>query len=233
MDVIANIVRELVEGKNEAGIEGEKNYFKEPIECYGWSRGRVRALGKRHFDKTWSKQEVFSFCEKLWQSGYMEQCSIACDWTCYVHQQFTADDFEIFDRWVKTYISNWASCDGFCNHAVGEYFLAQYPHYVNRVKQWDKSTNRWVKRASAVSLVIPARNGLFLDDIFEIAETLLTDKDDMVQKGYGWMLKEASKAHLQEVYNFVVARKATMPRTALRYAIEKMPTEMRKKAMEK
>ncbi len=59
------------------------------------------------------------------------------------------------------------------------------------------------------------------------------DKDDMVQKGYGWMLKEASKKHQAEVFDYVMKRKAEMPRTALRYAIEKMPAEMRKKAMER
>jgi 3-methyladenine DNA glycosylase AlkD len=53
----------------------------------------------------------------------------------------------------------------------------------------------------------------------------------MVQKGYGWLLKEASKAHQQQVFDYVMKWKAKMPRTALRYAIEKMPVEMRRQAM--
>jgi 3-methyladenine DNA glycosylase AlkD len=101
------------------------------------------------------------------------------------------------------------------------------------LKQWAKSANRWVKRASAVSFIIPARKGLFLNDIFEIADTLLMDKDDMVQKGYGWMLKAASQAHEEEVFDFVMNNKGIMPRTALRYAIEKMPIELKSRAMEK
>lgn len=48
---------------------------------------------------------------------------------------------------------------------------------------------------------------------------MLTDKDDMVQKGYGWMLKAASPASTQDVFDFVVSKKSMMPRTALRYAI--------------
>jgi len=52
-----------------------------------------------------------------------------------------------------------------------------------------------------------------------------------VQKGYGWMLKAASEAHQQEVFNFVMRNKTRMPRTALRYAIEKMPPELRSQAM--
>ena len=90
-----------------------------------------------------------------------------------------------------------------------------------------------MRRAAAVSLIIPARNGKFLKDILEIADILLLDKDDMVQKGYGWMLKAASQAHQQEIFNYVVEKKAVMPRTALRYAIEKMPKELKTKAMAK
>ena len=59
------------------------------------------------------------------------------------------------------------------------------------------------------------------------------DRDDMVQKGYGWMLKAASQAHQEEVFSYVMQHKAVMPRTALRYAIEKMPPLLRAQAMRK
>ena len=74
---------------------------------------------------------------------------------------------------------------------------------------------------------------MFLKDIFEIADILFQDNDDLVQKGYGWMLKEASRMHQAEVFEYVMRNKATMPRTALRYAIEKMPEELRRLAMKK
>ena len=54
-----------------------------------------------------------------------------------------------------------------------------------------------------------------------------------MQKGYGWMLKVASQAHQAKVFHYVMKNKAVMPRTALRYAIEKMPPELRQKAMAK
>jgi 3-methyladenine DNA glycosylase AlkD len=82
-----------------------------------------------------------------------------------------------------------------------------------------------------VTLILPARKGMFLEDVLEISDILLRDKDDLVQKGYGWMLKEASKSHQEEVFEYIMAKKDEMPRTALRYAIEKMPVEMRKNAM--
>jgi 3-methyladenine DNA glycosylase AlkD len=55
----------------------------------------------------------------------------------------------------------------------------------------------------------------------------------LVQKGYGWMLKAASEARQKEVFDFVIKHKATMPRTALKYAIEKMPADMKAEAMKK
>ena len=82
-------------------------------------------------------------------------------------------------------------------------------------------------------MILPARRGKFLTDSFEIADSLLQDKDDLVQKGYGWMLKEASRLHQQEVLDYVIKHKNVMPRTALRYAIEKMPQDLRRLAMEK
>ena len=106
-----------------------------------------------------------------------------------------------------------------------------YPEYIVKLKEWSVSENRWVKRAAAVTLIIPARKGLFLDDIFEIADTLLLDKDDMVQKGYGWMLKAASESHQKEVFDYVISNKAVMPRTSLRYAIEKMPADLQADVM--
>jgi 3-methyladenine DNA glycosylase AlkD len=90
-----------------------------------------------------------------------------------------------------------------------------------------------MRRASAVTLIVPARKGKFLNDILEIADKLLVDKDDLVQKGYGWMLKVASQTHQQEVFEYVIKNKNIMPRIALRYAIEKMPKELKTVAMEK
>ena len=91
-----------------------------------------------------------------------------------------------------------------------------------------------MRRAAAVSLIVPAKHGKFLDDAIEIAALLLTDRDDMVQKGYGWLLKEkTSRKHTDEVFAFVIKNRKQMPRTALRYAIELMPKEMKAEAMKK
>ena len=70
-----------------------------------------------------------------------------------------------------------------------------------------------------------------LNFVFWIAKRLLRDPEDLVQKGYGWMLKVASNTKQKEVLDFVMKNKKTMPRTALRYAIEKMPRDLKIKAM--
>ncbi len=90
-----------------------------------------------------------------------------------------------------------------------------------------------MRRAAAVTLIVPAKKGKFLEDIFEIADSLLTDLDDLIQKGYGWMLKDASIQHQPEIFAYVMAKKQMMPRTALRYAIERMPADLKRQAMAK
>ena len=72
-----------------------------------------------------------------------------------------------------------------------------------------------------------------LGDVFETADALLIDQDIMVQKGYGWMLKEASNHYPKEVFDYVMKNRREMPRTALRYAIEKLSPEHRIEAMKR
>ncbi len=71
-----------------------------------------------------------------------------------------------------------------------------------------------------------------LKHVFDIAETLLTDKEDLVQKGYGWMLKAASVHNQKQVFEFLMKHKTIMPRIALRYALEKMPANLKKRGDE-
>ena len=111
--------------------------------------------------------------------------------------------------------------------------MEKHPESVNTVKSWAESDNRWLKRAAAVSLIIPAKKGLFLQEAFEISDMLLNDGDDMVQKGYGWLLKEASRKRQKEVFKYVLKNRKTMPRTALQYAIELMPKELKKEAIKR
>ncbi len=194
----------------------------------------VNKISKEYFKelKAFNKTEIFKLVETLWQSGILEESLIACNWTYSLRKEFEPNDFMKFKSWIELYVNNWASCDTFCNHSVGE-LVVMYPDFLVDLTEFTRSENRWLRRGSAVSLIIPARKGLFLDTIFKIADNLLLDKDDLVLKGSGWMLKAASQAHQQEVFNYIMKNKAIMPRTSLRYAIEKMPKELRLQAMKK
>lgn len=231
-EIVDKIRKELFLCSNEKAKLSAERYFKSGIKLYGVVTPETNRISKLHYKNIEDKRKlnIFSLCNELWKSGYLEESIIACNWSYIVHKQFQPDDIKVFDSWISNYVDNWASCDTLCNHTVGT-FIEMYPEYLKALKIWAKSTNRWVKRASAVSLIVPARRGYFLDDIFEIADILHADTDDMVQKGYGWMLKAASQSHQQEVFEYMLKRKDTMPRTSLRYAIEKMPAELKARIM--
>jgi 3-methyladenine DNA glycosylase AlkD len=233
-ETISKIRQTLLQNADEKTRKQSEYFFREKVTVYGVKSATVQKIAKDFFAevKDKPKAEIFALCEKLWQSGYMEESFVACVWSEKLSKKFEPSDFETFERWIKNYVSNWASCDTFCNHTVGD-FVMMYPEFISKLKEFAHAENRWVKRAAAVSLIIPARKGLFLNDIFEIADILLMDKDDLVQKGYGWMLKAASQAHQQDVFEYVMSKKPVMPRTAFRYAIEKMPKELKKLAMQK
>jgi 3-methyladenine DNA glycosylase AlkD len=232
--IIEDIRQALIQNADENTKRSGEAFFKEPVRMYGVKSAIVGRIAKEHYKKIadLNKQEVFDLCEKLWKSGYIEESFIACNWSYFVRKTYNPEDLKIFEKWVHKYVNNWASCDTLCNHTVGT-LIEMYPACLKDLIVWAKSQNRWLRRASAVSLIIPARHGKFLKEIFDLADILLTDKDDMVQKGYGWMLKVASQAHQIQVFDYVIHNKLEMPRTALRYAIEKMPEELRKRAMER
>jgi 3-methyladenine DNA glycosylase AlkD len=234
MDVLTAVRRELKEHVDEKTQASYHRHFKEKVTAYGVKTATVGKIGVKYFNeiKRLGKKDIFALCEELFKSDYSEESFIAAEWAHRVNKQYTPDDFAVFERWIADYINNWAKCDTLCNHAVGD-FIMMYPQFVKNLKGWTNSENRWLKRAAAVTLILPARKGHFLNDVFEIADSLLLDKDDLVRKGYGWMLKEASRLHTQEVFDYIIKNKKIMPRTALRYAIEKMPPDLRKQAMEK
>lgn len=211
---------------------GQERYFKGTIRSLGIPMPVVlkiaRAFGKEV--KSRPKTEIFRLCESLWKSGNFEESIIACHWSRYPKKEYASTDMKVFAHWVRDYVGNWASCDTFCNHTVAM-LVEKFPGQLPALKTWARSRNRWMKRAAAVSLIVPASKGLFTGDILDIAEILLEDDDDMVQKGYGWLLKVAWEAQPAALYAFVAAHKNRMPRTALRYAIEKWPERRRKEAL--
>jgi len=233
-NIIDKIRTELRHSIDEKTLATSQKFFKEKIKLYGVKVPTVNKISREYFKlidcKT--KSEIVELCEILWQSGFIEESFIACNWSYYIHEKYEPEDFQLFEKWITNYVNNWATCDTLCNHTIGE-CIEMFPEYIVKLKDWATSHNRWLRRASSVTLIIPDRKGKFLNEILEIADILLLDKDDLVQKGYGWMLKAASEANQQEIVDYVIKNKSIMPRTALRYAIEKMPKELKIKAMER
>ena len=234
LEIVTNIRKDLKKNSDKKTKESSKRFFKEEVLVYGVKSAIVSEIAKKYFKyiKELNKKELFLICEELLKSNYCEEAYIVSNWLPKRIDLLEEKDIKIFKKWIDLYINNWAKCDSFCNHTIGD-LLEKYPGLINEIKSWSKSKNKWLKRASAVSLIIPARHGKYLKEVFEISAVLLVDPEDMVQKGYGWLLKEASRKHQKEVLAYVLKNKKIMPRTSLRYAIELMPENLRQKAMKK
>ncbi|MFA5108503.1 MAG: DNA alkylation repair protein [Candidatus Micrarchaeia archaeon] len=232
--LLQKIRKELEENADVHTKNTAQRFFKERIKVYGVKTALVSNISRKYFNEIEGakKEEIFKQCEELFSSGYMEESFIACNWSYNANAKFEEKDFFMFEKWIERYVSNWASCDTLCNHTMGK-FVQKFPKYANELKRWAKSKNIWMRRASAVSLIIPAKKGEFLKEAFKISDILMRDEEDLVQKGYGWLLKEESRTHQKEVFEYIMKNKYKMPRTALRYAIEKMPEQLKKEAMKK
>ncbi|RYZ20562.1 MAG: DNA alkylation repair protein [Chitinophagaceae bacterium] len=230
--LLARVRTDLAARADPRNQEGAQRFFKEGIESYGLRMADTRVLAKAYAQELQGagKEEVFALCEDLWRSGMMEEAHIAAAWALGQKKEFYEADRALFEHWIDRYVGNWAACDDFCNNVMGAY-LARFPAALPMLQRWAAAPNRWLRRAAAVSLIVPARKGAFLEESLAVAEALLTDPDDLVQKGYGWLLKEQCKKNEDSVFAFILRHKTRMPRTALRYAIEHMPAERKREAM--
>lgn len=193
----------------------------------------IRKLSARLYKDVKEKNidNVLSLCEELLEEHSWGLGVIAFDWAYRVKAQYTEDTYEIFYSWLKKYVRGWGDCDDFCTHAFGE-LLRRYKTLFSKVKDWTKDEDFWVRRASAV-ILIPAvlHNDYEGIDPFAISDSLLADKHDLVQKGYGWMLKSVSQVDAEAVIRYLMDNHDRMPRTAYRYALEKYDGETRRKLM--
>jgi len=233
--VLDQILREIAKNDRPENRINYQQFFKEKLkEPVGLKAPVLRKISSHCFKevRTLPAADILDLCDALLASGKRYMRFFAFEWALKVKSQYTKPDFKRFESWLKKYVEGWGSCDHLCCGPLG-HIVAMYPELVRKTKPWIKSPSQWLRRAAAVSLIVPVRRNMLLDEVFDTADRLLTDGEDLVQKGYGWMLKEASNVYQKEVFAYVMRHKDRMPRTALRYAIEKMPPAMRKKAMAK
>ncbi len=232
-EVVLNIRRDLKASVDLKYKEGECRYFKEKIKPIGVRSAVVGEITQKYFlllKKEWKYEDFVRLGERLLSGGWFEEMAIAFSFMERLSNQFTEESFYLFEDWLNKYVSNWANCDQLSNHLVGG-VVSKYPKCINNLVRWTKSKNRWVRRSSAVSLIIPAKKGLFLKEVFKISEKLMEDEDEMVQKGVGWLLKEASRKHEEEVVKFLLKWKHRTSRLILRYATEKVSATNRKSVL--
>lgn len=210
----------------------QKHFNMDVSGFMGVPTPRVRKVAAATFRdiKQLPFPEILALCEEALETGVYECRILAFEWVFRKRKSLESSHFQVLESWLFTHVDDWPDCDDLCTHALG-YLLANHPDLVDQTLQWTESENRWARRAAAVSLIYGLRRGLLLDKSLLVAERLMTDSDPLVQKGYGWMLKVATKHFPDEVFAFVIRFRNDMPRTALRYAIEKLPANQRQQAL--
>ena len=132
---------------------------------------------------------------------------------------------EFYELYMRRHdrINNWDLVDLGCLHMTGSY-LFNKPHDV--LYKLARSKNIWERRTAILSTCYFIRKGE-LADTFKIAELLVNDKEDLIHKATGWMLRFAGDKDAKKLLVFLDKYAATMPRTLLRYAIEKLTKKQR------
>jgi 3-methyladenine DNA glycosylase AlkD len=136
---------------------------------------------------------------------------------------------EIYDFYLANtaYVNNWDLVDLSAPQVVGAYLAERGRKPLDRLA---KSKSLWERRISIVATFHFIRLGQF-DDTLRIAETLLADREDLIHKAVGWMLREVGKRDESVLEEFLERCHRTMPRTMLRYAIERLPASQRRRYM--
>lgn len=185
--------------------------------------GEVRNVSARIFRQIPKESTiVFSLCEELLELRIWEMTIVAFDWAYRMRNYYEESTFDLFEHWLKTYISDWWDCDDFCTHAIGE-LMIRYPQFMPRVFDWCDHENFAVRRCAPVTLILPIKKKVDMTvNPFEIADRLKNDPHYLVLKGYGWMLKVLSATQKSQVIAYLDYNRDTMPRVAYRYALEKL-----------
>lgn len=173
------------------------------------------------------KDLSFPEIEQIIASNYHEERLVAL---LILTEQFAKGDEsvkkQVYDFYLKHLrgVDNWDLVDTSAYNIVGSYLLDK-PR--DLLYTFVYSKNVWERRIAIVATMAFIRKGELLDT-FKIAELLLTDQHDLIQKAVGWLLREAGKKDKEALVEFLKRHYRQIPRTTLRYAIEKFPEEVRK-----
>ena len=212
--------------------EGQGRFFQHEVDCYGVRTVRVKEIVREVYRevKPWPAAQRNRLMVELWKTGKMESGGVVC----HVYRRFAREcagcEFKMFEKWIDRFVRNWAHTDGVASWLLAA-CIENEPELRFEVRKWTESANRWKRRAAAVALLQEAKKGQHTEFVLEIADRLIDDRDDMVEKGVGWLLKETYPKRRREVVEFLVPRRERASRTTLRYAAEKMTARDRKEIL--
>ena len=229
--VAREAVRRLKALADPVRAAGARRYFKHTVKAYGITAPDVRALASEIYGSvkgSWTVTDALALADILFAAPELESKAVAALVLCRFKKDFPATFPAKVKAWLAAdLLDNWASVDVFCTDAMGA-FLAAHPARVEEVRSWAFHPNRWVKRASAVSFIKLAKKEEFLDAVYGIAVSLFPVDDDLIHKATGWLLREAGKRDPRRLEAFLLRHGRAVPRTTLRYAIERFPEARRK-----
>jgi 3-methyladenine DNA glycosylase AlkD len=231
---IARLARSALKAKADpVKARGVERYFKsyETVTSYGVAAAEIHALAAELHalvKADWDAADAMALCDILFADAELEAKAVGALVLGRFKTSLPPSLFPKVKAWLAAgRLANWASVDALCPDVMGA-FLERYPAYVEKIKAWAAHPNRWVKRASLVSFVKLARKASFLPAVYEISASAFPVDDDLIHKANGWLLREAGKADPARLEAFLLSHGPAIPRTTLRYAIERFPEAKRK-----
>jgi 3-methyladenine DNA glycosylase AlkD len=217
---LRTVLRSHADPINAAGAQ---RYFVNGVKTYGVHRevlDRITRDAVRELKAGGGLPAALRIADGLYRSRNMDEAALAARMLERFGRQLGPEHYPMFDRWVDS-LNDWASCDSLCTQVFGP-VIRDHPALMRRLAPWTRSPHRWRRRASMVSLIPLARTGERLSDVLKMADRLLGDTDDMVRKGVGWLLKEATRRRADAVVAYLIANRERTSRLVLRYASEKL-----------
>ena len=208
-------------------------FFKpwERVFTLGLSSPEIRVLARKLGDpvrKFWKLDDAIVFADLMLRGRTFESRSIGLMVLAKFRRHFDARLLGHARRWLAAdKLDNWAMTDLLCMEVLGP-LLDREPQLALRMRPWTRAKSPWLRRAAAAALTGPVRHGVALDEAYRTATTLSAAKEDLVHKATGWMLREAGKSDQPRLEKWLRKNGQKLPRTALRYAIEKFPEPKRR-----
>jgi len=231
-EVAAQIRRALKDGGSAEHAAGVQWFFKEEIKSHGWYTADLRRA-VRSCRKDILCQHDFDFlikvADRLFSGPVLEEKVAGIFLLENMTDKCGDREFALFESWLGR-ISSWADHDGLV-HSLVSPMVASKTSRAKSVFKWAKSPNRWHRRAACVSLIRAARAELLFPEITKLSDSLLSDRDDMVQKGLGWLLREAAKYDAKRTVPYLMKIRDRAPRLVLRTACETLPVSTRKRVL--